>query len=102
MWDGAMGTEIIQRFAWEGQPRALAVWWTLRKRGPHRAVCTHWTHPLGHELRLEIMCNLVRSRVCQSDEEILDTQSAWRMALEVKGWMGREMADVSGDIIDDA
>jgi hypothetical protein len=65
----------------------VAIWWTLRRgRGPHRAICTQWTHALGHELRLDIMCNLVRSHVCRTEDEVLQTQDAWRAALEAKGW----------------
>src|SRR5258707_11671351 len=38
-------------YAWDGTPREVAVWWTLKK-GP-RAVCRMFTHVFGHELRLD-------------------------------------------------
>jgi len=51
------------------------------------------THPLGWELRL-ITSDLLRSRVCRSSEEILDTHEAWKTAMIGKG--GREKRDRAG------
>ena len=79
---------LLPRFAWDGQQRDLAVWWTLRRgSGPQRAVCRMLTHPFGHELRLEVRRKLVASEACGSDETVLSTQEAWRSALEAKGWV---------------
>jgi hypothetical protein len=79
---------VLQRFAWNGEPREVAIWWTLRRgSGPHRAICRMFTHQLGHELRLEVKGQLVESQVCRTDEDVLTHQERWRAALEAKGWM---------------
>jgi hypothetical protein len=77
--------DIFQRYAWDGTAREVAVWWTLKKGQP-RAVCRMFTHGFGHELRLEVKKQLVESRVCRTDEEVLSCQEGWRLALEAKGW----------------
>ncbi len=76
---------VFQRYAWDGQAREVAVWWTLHKAQP-RAVCRMFTHVFGHELRLEVKKQLVESQVCRTDEEVLACQERWRAALEAKGW----------------
>lgn len=48
------------------------------------ARCTLVTHPLGWELRL-MTPDLLRSQVCRSSEEILDTHEKWKAALAEKG-----------------
>lgn len=78
-------TQVFQRYAWDGTPREVATWWTLHKGQP-RAVCRMFTHVFGHELRLEVKKQLVESRVCKTDEEVLSCQERWRAGLEAKGW----------------
>ena len=56
-------------------PPELGDAWTLRK-GEKVARCTLVTHPLGWELRL-MTSDLLRSQVCRSSEEMLDTQESW-------------------------
>jgi hypothetical protein len=77
---------VFQRFAWDGMPREEAVWWTLTKGQPPRAVCSMWSHQLGHEMRLVVKKQLVESRVVRTDAEILECQEQWRTGLEAKGW----------------
>jgi hypothetical protein len=43
---------VFQRAGWDGTPREVAQWWTLRK-GQRRAICRMFTHLLGHELRAD-------------------------------------------------
>ncbi len=82
-----MGTEVFQRYAYDGVARELAVWWTLRREATKgEAVCRMFTHVFGHELRLEVRGQLVESQVCRTDEEILSCQERWRAGLEAKGW----------------
>jgi hypothetical protein len=65
---GSRADSVLQRFAWDGQPREVAVWWTLRRgNGPQRAICRMFTHAFGHELRLEVKGQLVESQVCRTD-----------------------------------
>jgi hypothetical protein len=45
-----------------------------------------FTHQFGHELRLEVKGQLVESRVCRTDEDVLTHPERWRAALEAKGW----------------
>jgi hypothetical protein len=73
-----------QREYWDGHPIELGDAWMLRK-GEKVARCTLVTHPLGWELRL-MTSDLLRSQVCRSSEEILDTHEAWQIAMIEKGW----------------
>jgi hypothetical protein len=75
---------VFQRATWDGTPREVAQWWTLKK-GQRRAICRMFTHVFGHELRLEVSRELVSSEVCRTDEEILSCQEKWRAGLEGKG-----------------
>ena len=81
----SMSERVFPRTAWDGRPHELAEWFTLKK-GQRRAVCRMFTHVLGHELRLEVSRQLVSSKVCRSDEEILSCVERWRAELEAKGW----------------
>jgi hypothetical protein len=72
-----------QREFWSGHPTELGDAWTLRK-GDKVARCTLVTYPLGWELRL-MTSDLLRSQVCRSSEEILDTHEAWKMAMVATG-----------------
>ena len=58
--------------------------WTLRKE-EKVARCILVTHPLGWELRL-MTTDLLRSQVCRSSEEILNTHEQWKAAMLAKGW----------------
>lgn len=80
-----MPERVFQRYAWDGTPREVATWWTLRK-GQRRAVCRMFTHVFGHELRLDVSRELVASEVCKNDEAVLSCQEKWRAGLEAKGW----------------
>jgi hypothetical protein len=73
-----------QREHWDGDPIELGDAWTLRK-GEKVARCIVVTHPLGWELRL-MTSDLLRSQVCRSSEEILNTHEAWKTAMVEKGW----------------
>jgi hypothetical protein len=73
-----------QRDYWNGNAVSLGDAWTLRK-GDKVARCSLVTHPLGWELRL-ITTDLLRSQVCRSTEEVLNTHERWRAAMTEKGW----------------
>ena len=60
-----------QREFWDGDPIELGNAWIMRN-GQKVARCTLVTHPLGWELRL-MMIDLLRSQVCRSSDEVLDT-----------------------------
>jgi hypothetical protein len=79
---------VFQRAGWDGTPREVAQWWTLRK-GQRRAICRMFTHLLGHELRLEVSRELVSSDVCRTDDAVIACQEQWRASLETKGWKCR-------------
>lgn len=59
----------------------------LAKRNNRRARCALFLHELGFELRVTFGSKgeLLRSQVCQTDAEILDTQEAWKAGLVEKG-----------------
>jgi hypothetical protein len=52
------------------------------------ARCSLVTDPLGWELRL-ITPDSVRSQVCSSSEEILNTHEQWKVAMIENGWQQR-------------
>jgi len=67
----AMPDSVLQRIAWTGEPREVAIWRTLRRRsGPQRAICRVFTHQFGHELRLEVKGQAVESQVCRTDDDV--------------------------------
>jgi hypothetical protein len=72
-----------QREHWD-HPIELGDEWTLRKNDK-MARCTLVTHPLGWELRL-MTTDLLRSQVCRSSDEILDTVESWKAAMLEGGW----------------
>ena len=79
--------DVLQRYAYDGTPRELAVWWTLtREATKGEAVCRMFTHVFGFELRLEVREQLVESQVCRTDEDVLGCQERWRAGLEAKHW----------------
>ena len=43
------------------------------------------THELGWELRL-MTSDLLRSQVCRTSDEVLQTHEAWKAAMITKGW----------------
>ena len=74
-----------QRENWEGHPVDLGDAWVLCK-GNKVARCSLVSHPLGWALRL-ITTDLVRSQVCRSSEEVLNTHEAWKAAAMLEtGW----------------
>ena len=75
-----------QREHWDGDPIELVDAWTLRK-GEKVARCILVTHPLEWELRL-MTNDLLRSQVCRSSDEILNTHEAWETAMLWRDWEG--------------
>ena len=62
--DDGLIVAIIQRRDFDGVGREQALWWTLRRETTQgAALCRMLTHPLGHELRLEV-CGQVCSPKC--------------------------------------
>ena len=54
-------------------------------RGDKFARCILVSHELGWELRL-MTTDLLRSQVCKSSDEVLDTHERWKAAMLGKGW----------------
>jgi hypothetical protein len=79
-----MSNLATQREQWDGDPVELGDAWTLRK-GQRLARCALFSHPFGWELRL-MVGELVRSKVCRTQDEILTTQENWRAAMLERGW----------------
>jgi hypothetical protein len=73
-----------QRENCDGHPVPLGYAWTMRK-GDKVARCELWSHQFGWELRL-MTTDLLRSQVCRSSEEILNTHEQWKAAMIEKGW----------------
>lgn len=79
-----MPIQVLQRQLWDGVPRDLGEWWTLRKSG-HEAICRMFAHPLGWELRLEVDREMSRTAVCRSHDEVFNTEEDWKKAWQAKG-----------------
>ena len=77
--------DVLQRYAWTGEPLRLGPVWTLHK-GRRSATCELWTHQLGWELRLASGASLLQSQVCRTQDEVLSTHEAWKAAMQGKGW----------------
>ena len=73
-----------QREYWDGHPVELGDAWVLHK-GDKSARCSLVSHLLGWELRL-MTSDLLRSQVCRSSKEILNTHEQWKAAMVAKGW----------------
>jgi hypothetical protein len=78
-------SHVFQRAIWNGTPVEEATWWTLRK-DRREATCRMFSHEFGHELRLDVGGEVMFTKVCRGDEEIISCQEGWRAALEAKGW----------------
>ena len=63
-------------------PRPLVIWTNVHDNG---WVANLVSHPLGWELR-RMTSDLLRSQVCRSSEEFLDTHEAWKAAMMERGW----------------
>ena len=74
----------LQPEDWDHNPVELSDAWILSK-GEKVARCMVLTHELGWELRL-LGSDLVRSHVCRSAPELLDTLAAWKAAMLRGGW----------------
>lgn len=59
--------------------------WTVRK-GRRSAVCELWTHPRGWELRLTSGATVLRSEVCEGQDDVFGTHEAWKAAMIDEGW----------------
>ena len=75
----------LQRYDYYQGPKSLGDVWTLAKE-KLKLRCALATHRLGRELRLTAGANCLRSQVCRSEQEVFDTQTAWRSEALAKGW----------------
>ena len=79
-----MSTHILQRESLGRHPVELGDAWTLQK-GSKQPRCVLVSHPFGRELRL-MVGELLRSQVCRTQDEILNTQESWKAAMTDRGW----------------
>jgi hypothetical protein len=80
---------VLHRPDWQGEPYKVGELFRVHKHSGGEqieATCGLQTHQLGWELRLEIAGSLYRSQVCRSQDEVLDTSEAWKVAMIEKGW----------------
>lgn len=83
-----MTVQVLQRSTWNGDPKELGDVFRLTKNRRHaRAVL--FTHQLGWELRLFVGAQqeVVQTRVCRTQDEVLSTGEEWKAAMLEKGWM---------------
>ena len=82
-----MAIQVLQRYDWHHGSRELGEVFVLKKGSNHcTARCSLSTHILGWELRPEAAGELLRTQVCRSSEEVLNTHEAWKAAMIEKGW----------------
>jgi hypothetical protein len=75
---------IPRREHCDGHPVELGDAWILSK-GVKVARCILVSHELGWELRL-MTTDLLRSHVCRTSDEVLNTHERWKAAMLAKGW----------------
>jgi hypothetical protein len=71
----------LQRFPSDRPPQRLEELFRVRTAVGSRDAnvwCDLWSHPLGWEVRLFAAGQLVQSRVCRTQEEVLTTMEAWK------------------------
>ena len=84
-----MSLHVLKRSTWTGDPQPLGDLFRLHKSKCSQqleGVCRVVTHQLGWELRLEVAGSLQMSRVCRSQDDVLDTSAQWKTAMIEKGW----------------
>ena len=78
--------QVLQR-DWTAEPRELGAWFILTKGSNRRtAKCELWTHLFGWELRLFANGQMVKTQVCRTQDEVMSTGDAWKVAMLEKGW----------------
>ena len=82
-----MPLQVLQRFDWHGESRALGELFAMKK-GSRSAVCSLVSHQLGWECRLYVgrQDEIVQTQVCRTEEEVFTTGEQWKAALRLKGW----------------
>jgi len=78
--------QVLQRPDWYGEPIRLSRIWHLSK-GRRYAECTLYSHQFGWELRLVAGIEVLQTRVCRSEDEVLNTHEDWHRAMVATGWM---------------
>ena len=76
---------VLQRYDWHGGTRPLGDLFVVHK-GRREACCALTTHVLGWELRLSAGNDFLQSKVCKTQDEVLETAEAWKAVLIEKGW----------------
>jgi hypothetical protein len=76
---------VLQRPDWYGEPIRLSRVWHLTK-GRRQAECALYSHQFGWELRLVAGVEVLQTRVCRSEDEVLNTHEEWRRAMLRAGW----------------
>jgi hypothetical protein len=76
-----MPLEVLQRHAWNGEPKELGDLFRLTKNR-RQARGALFTHQLGWEIRLLVgnQAESVRTQVCRSQEDVLTTGEQWKAA----------------------
>ena len=83
----AVPADVLQRLTWNGTPQELGDLFVLHKGSDHpTARCELMTHVLGWECRLLIGKELLQSKVCKSQDDVLSTGEEWKAAMIEKGW----------------
>lgn len=78
---------VLQRRDWHGFPIHLGELFTVRKNGVE-AYCMLRTHQFGWELCLQVGLNrdFLQTKVCQTQDQVLDTTDEWKAGMLAKGW----------------
>lgn len=66
---------VFRRFS--GRPTVVGVLWS-HKESYGEIVCQLETHRQGWQVKLIGPTGTIRSRVCQTEDEVLDTSDSWR------------------------
>jgi hypothetical protein len=79
--------EVLQRLDWQRSPIDLGELFIVKKNGCE-AICKLRSHQFGWELLLFVgaQTEVVQTRVCRSQDEVLTTGEQWKAAMMDKGW----------------
>jgi len=80
-----MPLEVLRRDDWDGRAKELGDLFVLHK-GNRTARWVLTIHVLGWECTLLIGKELIQSKVCRSQDEVLTTGEEWKAAMLGKRW----------------
>jgi len=85
--------DALERPDWHGSPVHLAELFLVRKNHVE-ARCVLRSHQVGWELCLQVGLNrdFLQTKVCRTQDEVLNTSEQWKAEMIGKGWQASSRA----------